>query len=261
MMFQKLGFQMYTVRDYMYDPDIADVALQKLAKLGYSEIHTAHPKNSIDDKTLGELCKKNGIAIIGSHYDWNKITETPDAVMETHNMWGTKNVGIGGMPQEARKDLGELKAFIKKFNETAELYAKHGFRLTYHHHNFEFVRIDGFKTIMDLLVEGFDPATTSFVLDTCWISAGGGDVVDWIEKLAGRIDILHLKDMTLKPYEKKFIPDITEVGHGNLSFAPAIQAAEKIGVSHYIVEQDNNFSPDSIASLAFSADYLKKFMK
>ncbi|MBQ9760587.1 MAG: sugar phosphate isomerase/epimerase [Clostridia bacterium] len=259
-MFKKLGFQMYTIRDYLMDADIADVALAKLKKVGYSEIHTAHMPTYIDDETLGALCKKNGIDIIGSHYYWDKIVETPEAVMDTHDKWGTKNVGIGGMPQAARTDLGELKAFIKQFNETAEIYAKRGFKLTYHHHNFEFSRIDGYKTIMDLLVEGFDPATTSFVLDTCWVSAGGGDVVDWMEKLAGRIDILHLKDMALKKEEKKFYPFITEVGHGNLSWDPIIKAAERIGVTNYVVEQDNNFTPDSLASLTFAANFLKKYM-
>ena len=260
-MIQKLGFQLYTARDYMTDPDIADVALAKLAKAGYSEIHTACTKGCVDDETLYKLCKKNGISIIGSHYDWNKIVNTPDAVMDTHDMWGTKNVGIGGMPQEARENATNLRAFIKQFNETAEIYAKRGFKLTYHHHNFEFARIDGFKTMMDVLVEEFDPATTAFVLDTCWVSAGGGDVVAWMEKLAGRVDILHLKDMALKKDkdDKKFYPYITEVGHGNLSWDPIIKAAERIGVQNYIVEQDHNFLPDSIASLTFAADFLKKY--
>ena len=259
-MFNKLGFQMYTVRDYMSDPDIADVALAKLAKMGYSEIHTAHTPGTIDDETLGALCKKNGIQIIGSHYNWDKIVGDPEAVMATHNAWGTKNVGIGGMGKEPRQSLENLKEFIDQFNKTAEIYAKEGFRLTYHHHNYEFARIDGFKTIMDLLVENFDPKNISFVLDTCWIAAGGADVGTWIEKLAGRVDILHLKDMYLKPEDKKFYPAITEVGRGNVSFPAAIAAAKKIGVKNYIVEQDHHFSPDAIASLAISAEYLKPLM-
>ena len=169
-------------------------------------------------------------------------------------------VGIGGMGKEPRADIASLRAFIDQFNKTAEIYAKEGFRLTYHHHNYEFARIDGYKTIMDILVENLDPKNTSFVLDTCWLAAGGVDVCYWIEKLAGRVDILHLKDMYLKPIEKKFYPEITEVGHGNVSFPAAIAAAKKIGVTNYIVEQDNNFSPNAIASLAFSAEYLKPFM-
>lgn len=257
-MFNKLGFQLYTIRDFMTDPDIADVAFKKLAQAGYSEVHTAG--NYMSDEDLGALCKKHNMAIIGSHYDYNKIVNDPEATMAVHNAWGTKNVGIGGMGKEPRADIASLRAFIDQFNKTAEIYAKEGFRLTYHHHNYEFARIDGYKTIMDILVENLDPKNTSFVLDTCWLAAGGVDVCYWIEKLAGRVDILHLKDMYLKPIEKKFYPEITEVGHGNVSFPAAIAAAKKIGVTNYIVEQDHNFSPNAIASLAFSAEYLKPFM-
>ena len=185
-MIKKLGFQLYTVRDFMTDPDIADTAFKKLSAMGYSEVHTAG--NYMSDEALGELCKKHNMTIIGSHYDYDKILNDPEATMAVHDAWGTKNVGIGGMPREIRESLAGVKGFIEEFNRAAEIYAKHGFRLTYHHHNFEFARIDGYKTIMDLLYENLDPKNTSFVLDTCWISAGGGDICAWLEKCAGRVD-------------------------------------------------------------------------
>ncbi len=258
-MFEKLGAQIYTVRDFMGDPAFADVALGKLAALGYTEAHTAG--NAFDAKTYGELMAKHGISIVGTHYDYGKILNDPEETMEVHRMWGTTNIGIGGMPGPARTNLDELKKFIAEFNRAAEGYAKHGFKLTYHNHHFEFVRIDGYKTVMDLLYEGLDPATTSFVLDTCWVSAGGADVVAWMEKLQGRIDILHLKDMTLTPWNGQFLPKLCEVGYGNLSWEPIMATAEKIGVKHYIVEQDMNFTGDPFNSLRMSAEFLAKYRK
>lgn len=259
-MFQKLGVQLYSIRDYMYEPDMADWAFKKLAELGYTEAHTAG--NDFDAKLFGELLNKNGIQIIGTHYSFDEIVNNPEKTMETHRMWGTTNVGIGGMPGPARKDLGELKQFILDFNRTAEKYAKEGFKLTYHNHHFEFLRIDGYKTLWDLLVEGLDPATTSFVLDTCWVSAAGGDVVDWMEKLRGRIDILHLKDLKLEKKESKYyVPTYTEVGYGNLSWDPIMAKAEEIGVKHYIVEQDGSWTNGAFNSMKMSADFLAKYRK
>lgn len=258
-MFEKLGVQLYTVRDYIKDPDFADLTFRKLTELGYTQLQTAGAW--LDDHVLGELAKKHGIEIVGSHYNFQKIVEEPEQTMELHREWGTTNVGIGGMPVPARRDLAELKAFISTFNRTAELYAKHGFKLTYHHHNFEFVRIDGHRTLMDLLYEGFDPATVSFVLDTCWVAAGGADVVDWMQKLAGRVDILHLKDMALKEVDRRFVPHITEVGNGNLSFDGIMRTAAEIGVKYYVVEQDENFTPTPFESLKTSADFLAKYKK
>ena len=180
--------------------------------------------------------------------------------MEIHRMWGTNTVGTGSMPMPPRTNLEELKKYIDEFNRVAEIYAKEGFRLSYHNHHFEFVRIDGYKTVMDYLYEGLDPYTTSFVLDTCWVSAGGGDVVTWMEKLEGRLDILHLKDMTLKLKGGVYQPEMCEIGYGNLSWDPIIKTAEKIGVKHYVVEQDAFFTGSPFNSLKMSADFLKKYM-
>lgn len=261
-MFQNLGVQLFTIRDYMRDPGFADYSFSRLAEMGYTEAHTAG--NDFDAKLFGELLAKNGIKIIGTHYSWDEIRKNPEKTMEIHRMWGTTNVGIGSMPSDARHSVDVLKEFILEFNRTAEIYAKNGFRLTYHNHNFEFARVEENKTMMDLLYEGLDPVTTSFVLDTCWVSAGGADVVAWMEKLRGRLDILHLKDMTLKQDEvsRQYLPYITEVGNGNLTWDPIIEAAERIGVKHYVVEHDVHFIHNNpFASLQVSADFLKKYQK
>ena len=257
-MFQKLGLQLYTVRDLLTDPETADRTFAALSSMGYTEAQTAG--NAFDAKLFGELTSKNGIKIVGTHYNYSDILNKPEETMEIHKMWGTSNIGIGGMPKEPRTDLGELKKFIDTFNRTAEMYAKHGFKLTYHNHHFEFVRIDGYKTIMDLLYEELDPKNTSFVLDTCWVAAGGGDVTAWMRKLAGRIDILHLKDLTVKHGENgQIVPAITEIGYGNLDWNSIIKTAEEIGVKNYVVEQDTNFTGSALDSLKMSADFLKQY--
>lgn len=262
-MFQKLGLQLYTVRDYLKDAEFSDLTFKKLAELGYTEVQTfGFP--SYGAELYAELLKKNGLTVVGTHYDFKKILENPEETMEIHRMWGTTNIGIGSMPSEPRKSLDDLKKFIYDFNKAAEGYAKHGFKMTYHNHHFEFVRIDGYKTIMDVLYEELDPATTSFVLDTCWVAAGAGDVTEWMEKLAGRIDILHLKDVFTR-YNKTtgaIEHSMTEVGHGNVAWDKVMTTAEKIGVKSYVVEQDNNFMNTSpFESLKFSAEYLAKYRK
>ena len=260
-MFTKLGVQLYTVRDYLKDPAFADLTFKTLSDLGYTEVQTAG--NAFDAALFGELAKKNGISIIGTHYSQDKILHAPEETMEIHRMWGTTNVGIGGMPPAPRESLEELKKFIKEFNAAAELYAKEGFRLTYHNHNFEFYRIDGYKTVMDILYEELDPTNISFVLDTCWVAAGGGDVCAWMEKLKGRLDILHLKDLWFK-YDKRkgaYLPSMTEIGHGNLDWKSILDVAEKIGVKHYVVEQDENFLSTPFESLKTSTAFLKPYMK
>ncbi len=259
-MFNKLGLQLYSVRDYMNDNESLDKTFEKLVKMGYTEGQTAGL--NIENPEYAKLAKKHGLTIVGTHYSYDKIVNEPAETMKFHEALGTKNVGIGGMPEWAyAKD--SLMKFIDTFNKTAELYAKEGFKLTYHNHSFEFVKFEGQKIIMDYLYEEFDPKNISFVLDTCWVAHGGADVRHWMEKLAGRIDILHLKDIeAFRDEEGKMTQGYTHIGNGNIWWDGIIETAEKIGVKHYVVEQDSRWMDnDPFKAIEASANYLKKYMK
>ncbi|MBE6588711.1 MAG: sugar phosphate isomerase/epimerase [Ruminococcaceae bacterium] len=260
-MFQNLGLQMFTVRDFITDPEFADLSFRRLRELGYTETQLAG--HAFDAKLFGELLAKNGIRVVGNHCSLDDIINRPDETMEKHRMWGTSNLGIGGIPHEARAGVKELAKFIDTYNKAAEVYAKEGFKLTFHNHNYEFEPIDGCKTPMEIFAEEFDPNNISFVLDTCWVAAGGADVRAWMERLAGRIDILHLKDLEATKVANARSPEfnVTEIGNGNLYWDGIMETAEKIGVKYYVVEQDNNFKGTPFDSLRMSAEYLKKYQK
>ena len=196
------------------------------------------------------------LRICGTHFDWKIMTENFDLALKIHEILGTKNMGIGSMPGgNTRSEKDALLAFIDTANEIGHKLTKYGMKFTYHNHHFEFAKIEG-KTIMDYLIEGFDPQVTSFVLDTYWVQHGGYDVRKMIERLAGRVDILHLKDMGVSLSEKK--SDITEIGNGNINFEDIIPLAEKTGVKDFVVEQDRNFATgSSMESIATSFNYIK----
>ena len=153
---------------------------------------------------------------------------------------------------------------VEEYNAAAAEYAKHGFKLTYHNHSYEFVEVKDGKSMMDLLVEGFDKNNISFVLDTCWVANAGCDVCAWLEKLAGRVDILHLKD--LKVYfadEGRWAvrQQLCEIGNGNLAWDRILRTAEATGVKHIVVEQDNSWiDGDPFKSLEFSRKYLDQYL-
>lgn len=258
---KQFGIQLYSVRDHMQtEADFAE-SIKKLADLGYKQVHTAGCP--FDPARFVEIVKENGMSICGTHYGYEEMCNDVEGTIKLHRLWETNNIGSGGMPEFARHSLEGLKIFIDKFNEMAKIYAKEGFKLTYHNHAFEFHRIDGTKTLMDYLYEELDPENITFVLDTCWVQVGGADIRYWIEKLKGRIDILHLKDCM-----RVIFPDgnqglgITEVGNGNIWMEGVIETARKCGIEYYIVEQDENWlGDDPFASAKASADYLSKFIR
>jgi sugar phosphate isomerase/epimerase len=52
--------------------------------------------------------------------------------------------------------------------------------------------------------------------------------------MAGRVDVLHLKDMTIRKRQQI----MAEVGEGNLNWPAILEAAKAGGTKWYIVEQD-----------------------
>lgn len=248
-MITSLGVQLYTVRTLLTDEASVAEGFRRLKALGYDEIQPAG-FCGLDAKTFARLAADADLTVCGTLSDFNRMEADPDSAMEEHALLGTKNIGVSIMPAEYRESDDGVLRFIEKACRFSEIIGKHGFKFNYHNHSFEFRKIGG-KRILDLMVEQLDPAYTSFVLDTYWVQHGGGDVIAWIKKLAGRIDILHLKDMMMTT-----APTFTEIGNGNLNFDGILAAAEEIGVRHYVVEQD--VCPgDPFESLRMSREYIK----
>lgn len=258
-MFSKFGFQAYSMRDYYMKEGVTRESLteafKKMKSFGYDEVQTAG-YGVLTPEEYAKAAADADLKIIGTHVGFDEAEKDPDEAMRLHKeVFGTNLIGTGGMPVWARQSKEELLKFIEKVNAFSEYIAKYGFKFTYHNHNFEFVKFDDGKRMIDYLVDGFDKNNVSFCLDTYWIQYAGGSPTEWIKKLAGRIDILHLKDMATKK-EGDFSGYITEIGQGNMDFASIVETAKESGVKYYCVEQD--FCPgDPLDSLKISADYIK----
>ncbi len=258
----KIGLQIYTVRAFTGTPDGMREAFMNVRRAGYTSIQTAGQITDAESAKYYKECADNAeLAICGTHFGWNMICSDLDEAMKIHDIIGTKNMGIGGIPSIALTDDEEaLSSFIETANGIAAKLGEHGFKFTYHNHSFEFKKLGG-KTVMDRLIEGFDPKNISFVLDTYWVQHGGYDVRKMLERLRGRVDILHLKDMGA--FGENNAPYITEIGNGNLNFEDIIPLAEDIGVKDFVVEQDTNFATgNAFDSIITSYNYLKEhFMR
>jgi sugar phosphate isomerase/epimerase len=230
---------------------MAAETFRKLKALGYDEAQTAGCYG-MDYAEFYRLANEAGIEIVGTHDDFQQMKDDIETAIANHKMLGTTNMGIGGFGAET---VESVEQFIEAANKIAARIAAEGMKFTYHNHSQEFIVLENGKTPMEMLIEGLDPAITSFVLDTYWVQNAGGDVCSWIEKLAGRIDILHLKDMG----RNQNGPFITEVGNGNIWWEGVLETAAQAGIKHYVVEQDS-WPGDPFDSVKMAADYLKKFM-
>ncbi len=256
-MFNKLGFQAFSVRNYMTNAEDVRKTFERMAAIGYSEVQTAGAFPCTVEE-YAAAAHDNGFAVVGTHYGFPADVNDIEDYVKTHRILGTTNAGVGGA-FELSKDKSQIMPYIEKVNTLAENLKKYGMKFTYHHHAFEFAKLEGDR-IMDMLVDGLNPETTSFVLDTHWLQKGGVSIKEWLEKLAGRCEILHLKDYAVAPGNNDGY--ITECGNGNINFEEVIKIAEATGVKHLCVEQDTwPLGFDSIDySMRKSFEHISKFL-
>lgn len=260
---KEFGLQLYSIRDHFTTEEDTRESFRRMKECGYTHAQTAGTYSYIAPERFRELANEYGIRVMGTHYDWNLICNNVEGTVRYHRILGAPYIGIGGMPSEARKTKSALFAFIAKFNEMARIYKQYGFTMTYHHHSFEFVKLEG-RTIMDYLIEHLDPTCTKFVIDAYWAQVGGANVCALLERLRGRVADVHLKD--LQPCHKYLLangktmghlPERIEVGCGSMDFASIIKTAEDCGCIYFTVEDEVYSTGESWDSMRISAENIK----
>ena len=223
--------QLYTLRDFLRTPAEIRASLEKVSSMGYEAVQLS-ALGPIEPAALKEITDGLGLHIIATHIDFDRICAEPQAVIEDHQIWQCKNVAVGSMP-ESYRDREGFARFAREASAAAAPLIEAGLTFSYHNHSFEFERIDH-RTGMDILFEESDPKRFFAELDTYWIQHGGANPVTWIRKLAGRMSVVHLKDMAMSGREQRF----AEVGEGNLEWEPILAACREAEIEWYIVEQD-----------------------
>jgi sugar phosphate isomerase/epimerase len=226
------GAQLYTIRDYAKTPEAINESLKKIKEIGYTTVQ-ASGLGPIPAEELAAMARSHDLQIVITHTPYTRFVEDLDEVIKDHHTLGCGIAGIGGLPEQFRNAEG-YAAFAKTFMAIADELGKNGLKFSYHNHHFEFQKFDG-KLGMDILMEQTNPETFLFTLDTYWVQAGGADPSVWIRKLKGRVDAIHLKDMTI--IDKQQI--MTEIMEGNLHWPEIFKASEEAGVKWYLVERDS----------------------
>ena len=260
---KEFGLQLWSIRDEFQDKERARAAFKTIAGYGYTQAQTAGAYDFVDPAEFRKYADDAGVKIVGTHYKWERIKNDIKGTIAYHRALETDEIGIGGY---GAKTLEELRAFIKTFNDLAAIYHKEGFVLSYHNHTGEFsnqFKIYEGKTRYRHLLDELDPEAVKFNLDAGWAQIAGMDVRALIEEMAGRINILHVKDVQANYYygeidgEPYYGPQRIEVGYGNLNYKGIIETAERCGVKYFVVEDEFYSTGNPLESVRMSAEYIK----
>lgn len=223
--------------------------LKKAVEFGFTEIEGGSNYAGTPKEFLN-FCREVGIKPIAGSVDFkasdddlkksfDKINELKQEYVIVYWPWYT------GGPFK----LDDCKRSVDRLNELGPKAKASGLKLLWHNHDKEFHKMET-GLPFDFIMQNTDPKLVKCEMDIYWVKKGGGDPLEMLKKYAGRIPILHVKDMAPGPEQ-----DFSCPGSGIIDFKPIFKEAQKQGIEHYIVERDNE--PDGIGCLKSSGEYLK----
>ena len=265
--------QLYTVRDD-FENDYFGI-LEKVREMGYDGVEYAGVFGGLTAREIHAKTDALGLEPISAHVSFDLLEKEETIVF--HKELGCRYVTIPWMDLSMLPGGDKWPEYKDRIVKLAEKLKGYDIELLYHNHNFEFEVHNG-KYILDELYDSIPADLLKAQLDTCWINVANEDPVAYVNKYAGRLPIVHLKDYTadrrVETGEKLFELignededsgekkqdinfDFRPVGHGIMTFPPIIEAVKKAGINHVVVEQDMSTQRPAIEAAKMSIDYLR----
>ena len=246
-----IGLQLYTLRDEMLQ-DFASV-LQRVAEMGYEGVEFAG-YYGYSPEQLKSLLSELSLKAIGSHVNMERLQNHLEEEIEMNVVIGSQYVVLPGLNQDQRQALPETIAFLIACSNR---FASKGIAFGFHNHYVEFTEAYGEQPWFDAFFGSTSPDSMKSELDVCWVSHAGCDPLVYLEKYAGRIPLIHLKDI------RKFADgtyQTMELGQGEMDLPAIIAAAEAAGTEWLIVEQDD-CEGSALESVKISMEWLNQNYK
>ena len=273
----KIGIQMYSIRDVVEEG--MENALKYVAEMGYSCVEFAGYYGE-SAENLKRMLDQNKLEAISVHDSYEELLENPKEKIEFIKIIGAEYFAIPKLARDKHKGSDVFEKTVEDIRRAAEILKENGIQLLYHNHEFEFEKHEN-RYLMDWLFDKVSPEMMNPEIDTCWVNFAGIDPCEYIEKYAGKTDVIHLKDFIcsninalpiydtvsrMKKAGKKITRDgsgfeYRPVGAGVQDFESIIKTSEKSGTKYLIVEQDFHPERASLKDAKLSIDYLNRFLK
>lgn len=225
----KFAVQLYTLRDELKKDFFG--TLREVRKMGWEAVQIDGLFGHMAEE-IAEILRETGLKAAGMHVGLDRINHEFDQVLHEAKLFRTTDFFCHYLEEDLQNPEGYRKV-KRDLLEAAKKAVPRGFRVGYHHHDFEFRTMIGGEPALDFLLA---PENGQFIYpepDTYWLKKAGIDPLGYINKFPRRIPILHLKDMAAD--EKG---SFAEIGTGRIDFKPILEWGEANGVEWYAVEQD-----------------------
>jgi sugar phosphate isomerase/epimerase len=252
-----LGVQLYTIRNLIKGDNLLSL-LKQIRAIGYEEVELFPIVYKQTERELTSILRRSGLTAASGHFNYEDfVSKIPYA----------RRLGLKWMvcPMLPKGQWGSPESFRRAaaaFNQWGKQCQQHGMRFAYHNHNYEFQDLKG-TTGFDILVKETDPELVWLEMDTYWITQAGRDPVLLLNQLGKRVRLLHLKDRKADVPTSQVLDQsaehFTEAGNGTIAWRALLALAQKLGIEHYYVEQDES-DKLPMDSLKISYAFLHKIL-
>ena len=208
-----------------------------------------------DGKQVRKLIADHGLTCESAHFGMDELRKRQsESIAWAHDVGITQMVtatlGAGNKPT-----LDDVKRAADEYNKIAAVAARANIQQGLHNEGFEVSQVDGKRTY-DLLFALLDPKLVKFQFQMSTI--GWGFVAaDYFKKYPGRFNSMHVQDVDLKGRRSNedseegtgFHGAQVPVGKGSIDWVKTFEAAKVGGVKSYYVEQNMEFTKESVAFL------------
>jgi sugar phosphate isomerase/epimerase len=256
----KIGIQLYTVGEDL-KRDVPGT-LQRLRAIGYTQVETAGFAG-LTAKQFRAHLDEAGLVCHSAHLPLGNQPLGP-LFDDAHTIGAHFVVSSVLFPPKALSggalSLDDYQAMAKRANDLGSKAKQAGLQYAYHNHNVEFRPLDGGAIGYDVLLKQTDPTLVDFEMDCGWVVAAGHNPIGYFHNYPHRYKMLHIKDFVAGSKISTSLangerPQGTELGHGHIDYKPILDAAAKIGIYDYYVEQEPPF-PDMKPLEAAKVDYI-----
>lgn len=233
------AIQMFTVREFIQTPEGLYDSLKKVREMGCRDVQFSRVGQGIDPDYITSVLKELDMHVFVTHSPMNRIFNDLPALIREHHAWGCDSIGLGNLDNSYLDDGYEgYTRFIRDIKPVTDELKKEGMTFAYHSHCFEFIRYQG-ELMYDRLIRETDPETFHFIQDSFWMRYGGINHKHFMKKVAGRMEVLHVKDFTTRTgYFGECECMTGTLGEGNIDYKPLLKTCEDIGVKYLAIEQD-----------------------
>lgn len=251
----KLSVQLYSLKDEIQN---YKETLKAIAAAGYDGVEFCANEPFYGHMKAAELkafLDSIGLVSSGAHVDYGDLKAKLDDIIAYHQTLGSKYIIVPAPNRE--NDLNTKEAWEKMNADMLSWNKKireNGLVLGWHCHADEFKEFDG-EYAYDIALAGDD--SMIYEVDTYWSEYAGIDTVAYLDKIAKRSPLVHLKDMQILPDGKK---ESTVYGEGILNNRAILDKSLEIGAEWLVIEWED-FGKDAIAAVTKSVQNLKEMLK